>query len=168
MFDEHMRFTDGDEVVGLTMSVYSSRRLPMVFQYWMAEVSRDILRLGVFFRSAGVMLQVPGAAALDWDSDDEAEMLMVHSERGMLCNALAEALERLGVKHLMDQLDELECVEDDELTDEWRDLLKLRQGQKHGLTNLIALLLDHLVLYPGMKEIDTAAEPHWWHCWKPE
>ena len=167
MFDKNMRFTDGDETVGLIMSVYGAKRLPMVFQYWMAELSRDILRLGVFFRCTGVMLQVPGTAAFEWVDDQETEQLMVHSEHGELCNVLAEAFERLGVKHLMDQLDELECL-DDELREEWEDLLKRRQGQKGGLLNMIMLLLDKLVLHPGMKEIDTAAEPHWWHCWKPE
>ena len=65
MFDESMHIRDGDELHLLTMLVRDSSRLPLVFEWWMAELARDHLRLGVYFRAAALMLQIPGAAGFD-------------------------------------------------------------------------------------------------------
>ena len=81
-----------------------------MFHIWMAALSRDMLRLGVYFRSLCIMLQIPGAAEYEWvcDTDGEIEYdedpLLQSPDEDTVSTVLEEALDRLGVKHLMAQL----------------------------------------------------------------
>ena len=94
----------------LGLNVICSSPITKMFQIWMAELSRDMLRLGVYFRALGIMLQVPGAPDFEWsfDSDGENEFdtdaLIRSADEDTVSTVLEEALDRLGVKHLMAQL----------------------------------------------------------------
>ena len=38
-------------------------------------------------------------------------------------------------------------------------------GMEHGLLNVVAECLDHLIVKPGMAEVDEASRPTWWQDW---
>ena len=75
MFDENAWFMRNGLKHALGLDVFCSSPITKMFQIWMAEVSRDMLRLGVYFRAVGIMLQIPGAAEYEgvWDTDGEIE-----------------------------------------------------------------------------------------------
>jgi hypothetical protein len=167
MLDQNLQIKDGKTLLPLIMEVHGAERLGRVFQFWMAELSRDVLRLGVYFRAAGIMLQVPHAASFPWVADDETDELLRTADRDTVGAVLAAALEIAGNKWVLDDVDELDFAEQ-ELSEQWNELLERRTSQKHGLNNLIAACLDKLLVAPGMEEIDKADEPHWWQRWRPE
>ena len=130
-----------------------------------AEVARDYLRLGVFFRAVGIMLQVPGAARYAWvDDDNETWDLIKETDDNALINVLAECFDRLGGKQLIEQVPGGDYNEE-ELPEEWTDLLNKQAGVKNGLLNVVAECLDALVVRPGMVEINAAVEQPWWLRW---
>ena len=47
-----------------------------------------------------------------------------------------------------------------------RDIQRLAVHCKEHPPTVVAELLDHLVIEPGLAEIDTAQEPHWWQRWR--
>ena len=70
----HPNTLDSDEENDYWVSVRRTEDLPGMFQFWLAYVARDLLRLGVFFRAAAIMAQLPGAGAyrpLGYDDFDE-------------------------------------------------------------------------------------------------
>ena len=165
MFDEHMQIRDGEKLFPLHLLVRGSEPLPMVFQLWMAEVARDHLRLGVYFRAVGIMLQVPGAPEYAWvDDDSETWDLIKETDENALLNVLAECFARLGVKQLIEQVPGPD-YDEEELPEEWTDLLNKLAGVKNGLLNVVAECLDALVVGPGMAEINGAVEQPWWLRW---
>lgn len=172
MFDESMHIRDGDELHLLTMLVRDASRLPLVFEWWMAELARDHLRLGVYFRAVAIMLQVPGAAAYgnvaDRDFGETVASLVAHATGPELLDALTECLDRLGVKHLMQQIPGGADREPYVLDEDWRALLDRQAQVKHGLLNIVAECLDALIVRPGTEEIDQADEPHWWQRCRAE
>ena len=173
MLDETMQIRDGDKLLPLVMNLSGSEPPPMVFQFWMAELARDMLRLGIYFRTVGIMLQIPGGAEYEWVGDDEDDEndaatweLVRATDQNALLNVLAECLDRLGVKGLMEQVPAPD-YEPEALSDEWEALLDKRAKVKNGLLTVVAECLDTLAVRPGMAEIDQADEPHWWQRWRP-
>ena len=172
MLHEHMQVHDGDKRFELVTDVSGSEPLTMAFQFWMAEVARDMLRLGVYFRAVAIMLQIPGAAEYQWvedegENENETPNLIAGSGQNTLRNVLAECLERLGAKPLMEQVAGAD-YEAEELSDEWRAVLDKREKVKNGLLTVVAECLDKLVVRPGMEEIGQADEPHWWQRFRVE
>lgn len=173
MFDPHTQMRYGRRIVPFHTEVSGSEPLPMIFSLWMAEVARDHLRLGVYFRAVGIMLQIPGAAKYQFVVDDgEAWDLIRKTDRNALFNVLAECLDRLGAKELIEQVpgagDEL--AGDDpprRLSRRWKKFLDRRARVRHGLLNVVAECLDALVVRPGIAEIEAAGEQPWWHRWRP-
>lgn len=157
----------------LGLQLFSSTPITRMFQIWMAELSRDMLRLGVYFHALGIMLQIPGVADYEWetDEDDENEYdedpLFLSADEDTVFTVLAEALERLGAGHLMAQLPDADC-ETVELDDEWTEMLDRRQEQENGLLSVVAVCLDRLIVDPGMAEIVRVPEQPWWNQWIPQ
>ena len=170
---------DSIECGGGNVSCPSVRRtgdLPGAGQFWMAYVARDLLRLGVFFRAAAIMLQIPGAGRYrvlhydnvddnlpDWDEDPSQWLGEV--DRDTVFDVLAECLRRLGAEELMQQVTGGEDFEQEELSEEWVAYLDRHAGMEHGLLNVVAECLDELIVRPGMKEIDIAPRASWWQQW---
>ena len=50
---------DGEKLVGFFPSVRACGTATRAFQFWMAEMARDHLRLGVFFGALGAHLRTP-------------------------------------------------------------------------------------------------------------
>ncbi len=176
MFYDHLEVHDGDETCPLGTYVSNSKRLPMVFQFWTAELSRDILRLGVYFRAVAIMLQIPGAAEYEWAPDEEYDAdeggpdtddLIGASGETMLHNVLGECLKRLDAEHLTEQLPDPSYLRH-KLSAEWRAMLDRREEVANGLLTLVAQCLDRLIVDPGRREIEKDSEPHWWQRFRVE
>ena len=173
MFDENAYLMRNGLKLGLSLSVRCSMPMTKMLQIWMAELSRDMLRLGVYFRALGIMLQIPGAPDYEWFSDADGEnqfetdMLFNASDEDTLFTVLAEALDRLGVGHLMEQMPEAD-YEAVELDDEWQEMLARREKNKNGLLSLVADCLDLLIVKPGMAEIVQVPEQPWWNQHVPQ
>jgi len=166
---------DGNLVAFFT-AVRSSEDLPSVLQFWMAYVARDLLRLGVFFRAAALMQQLPGGACYrpvpyddnDDNAPDEDEdpwQWVGRADRDTAFNVLAECLRRLGAAGVMNQIPGGKDYQREELSAEWKEYLDRHGKIKHGLLNVIAQCLDELVVQPGMEEIDAEPCPTWWQRW---
>ncbi len=156
--------------------VRSTEDLPETLQYWMAHMAREMLLLGVYFRAAALMSQIPGAARYryvmyddnddDQPNDDEDPRRWVRrANRDTVCNVLAECLQRLGAAGVMKQIPEVKDYERIELSAEWKDYLDRQAKIKHGLLSVIAECLDELIVQPGMAEIDVEPYPTWWQRW---
>ena len=170
MFDDNMQFRDGDEIYSLHLGVRASFPLTSIFKFWMAEVARDMLRLGVYFDALTVMMQVPGAAGYGWYSDNENKIddLIRESDRETVMDGLAACLDKVGAIHLMKQIPGWFADGRDQPPEPWRQLIQELAEEKHGLLNLIATCLDDLLVDPGMAEIDRAVEVPWWHRTVPD
>lgn len=163
---------DGDKLLSLCTDVRGSDRLPMVFQMWMAELARDLLRLGVYFHAAGIMLQMPGAGEYEWvadhDLDDRTHEHVSESGEDELLDVLAECLKRLGAPaELLRQVPGGADRERQDVSEEWKQFLDERGVVKNGLLNVVGECLDELVVRPGMDEIDEQPAPRWWDRWRP-
>ena len=173
MFDENAYIMRNGIRDFLHLDVCSSSPITKMFQIWMAELSRDMLRLGVYFRALGIMLQVPGAADYEWFSDADGEnqfdtdMLFNSSTENTLFTVLAESLERLGVGPLIEQMPDAD-YEAVELDEEWQEMLDRRERNKNGLLSLVADCLDRLIVEPGMAEIVHVPEQPWWNQCVPQ
>ncbi len=168
MFEKDVHIRVDGKLCPLHMYLSGSEPLAMVFQFWMGEVARDFLRLGVYFRAVGIMLQIPGAAKYEYVSDDsQAFELIEETKPNMLLNVLLECLDRLGVKELMEQVPAPDYYEE-ELSEAWNTMLDEREKVNNGLLHTVAECLDELVVKPGMTEIAGADERHWWHRRHPE
>ncbi|MCH8912898.1 MAG: hypothetical protein IIA33_04950 [Planctomycetes bacterium] len=173
MFDENAYLLRDGLKVGLSLSVRCGTPMTKMLEIWMAEVSRDMLRLGVYFRALGIMLQIPGAPDYEWFSDADGEDqfetddLFNGSDENTLFTVLGEALERLGVGHLMEQLPEAD-YQAVELDDEWQAMLDRREKNKNGLLSLVADCLDRLIVDPGMAEIVQVPVQPWWNQCVPQ
>lgn len=173
MFDENAYLMRHGLRNLLSLDVRGSEPITKMFQIWMAEVSRDMLRLGVYFRALGIMLQIPGAADYEWFSDADGEdqfdtdMLFGSSNENTLSTVLAKSLDRLGAKHLMEQMPDAD-YEAVELCDDWQAMLDRRERNKNGLLSLVADCLDLLIVEPGMAEIVQVPEQPWWNQWVPQ
>ncbi len=168
MFEKDVHIRAGEKLLPLHLYVSGSEPLPMVFQFWMAEVARDFLRLGVYFHAVGIMLQIPGAAEYEFLSDElDAFYLIPKTKPNILLNVLVECLDRLGVKELMEQVPAPDYYKE-ELPEAWNTLLDEQAKMKNGLLQVVSERLDEVVVKPGMTEIADGDEPHWWHRWHPE
>ena len=156
--------------------VRSSKDLPLALQFWMAHVARDLLQLGVFFRAAAIMLQVPGAGRYEvlnfddmdpdvGDDDDDPQCWVGSVDRGTVFDVLAECLRRLEAEDLMEQVPGAADCERGELPDEWKEYLDEQAKTEHGLLNVVAECLDELIVRPGMAEIDARPQATWWQQW---
>ena len=168
MFEKDLHIRTGEKLYPLHMYVSGSEPLAMVFQFWMGEAARDLLRLGVYFRAVGIMLQIPGAATYEYPSDEPDTLGLIEKTRpNMLLNVLVECLDRLGVKELMEQVPAPDYYEE-QLPEAWKTMLDEREKIGNGLLQVVAECLDELVVGRGMTEIVEADEPRWWHRWHPE
>jgi len=170
MFDEAMQIRDGDELYLVTVLLRNSSRLPLVFEWWMAELARDHLRLGVYFRAVAIMLQLPGAAGFERvdSEDDEIRRQVGGSDAEELLNVLAEALARLDVADVLRQVPGGTTLTPEPPGHAWKVLLEKWEGLENGLLNIIAACLDELIIKPGLVEIDEADELRWWQRWHVE
>ena len=170
MLDQAMCVTHGGERIGVSLHMGCTERVAMAFQFWMAELSRDVLRLGVHFRAVGVLLQVPGGAAFEYADDtfeNESERLDLigASDRDELLNVLADCFKRLGAADGLIAQVAGPNFKAYEPSEPWKKLLDKRAAVENGLLTLTAECLESLVIVPGMAEIHEADEPHWWHRW---
>ena len=168
---------DGRRSRPLVKRLCGSERLPMVFQFWMAELSRELLRLGVYFRAVGIMLQIPGGADYEWVADEQVEGdeydenktglwdLIDGSSRDTVFNVLAECLHRLRSPDVMAWLPEAEFVSE-ELSPEWKELLDKREPVQNGLLSVVGECLDALLIRPGRKAIEQGGKLPWWEEWR--
>ena len=175
VLESHAFQSDGQQCHFYT-DVRDTEDLPTVLQFWMAHAARDLLRLGVYFRAAALMCQIPGGARYrhvphdDVDDDlpdhDEDPWRWVRgADPGTVFNVLAECLRRRGAAGVMKQVPGGQEYERIELSAEWKDYLDRRAKTKHGLLNVIAECLDELIVRPGMAEIDAEPQPTWWQRW---
>ena len=173
MFDENAYLLRDGLRNFLSLDVRSAEPMTKMLQIWMAEVSRDMLRLGVYFRALGIMLQIPGAPDYEWFSDADGEDqfetddLFNASDENTLSTVLAECLDRLRAAHLMEQLPDADYV-GVELDDEWQAMLDRREQHENGLLSLVADCLDRLIVKPGMAEIVHVPEQPWWNQYVPQ
>ena len=175
MLESHAFESDGREN-RLFTRLRETEDLPTVLQFWMAHVARDLLRLGVFFRAAALMCQIPGGARYryvphddvddDLPNDDEDPRHWVgRADRDTAFSVLAECLRRLGAAGVMKQVPGGEDYEQVELSAEWNEYLDRRAERKHGLLNVVAECLDELIVRPEMDEIDVEPQSTWWQRW---
>jgi hypothetical protein len=170
MFYDDLRVRDGDQEHALIMSVGLSERTHMVFQFWAAELARDVLRLGVYFHAMGFFLQAPGAADYDWKKDREFQMehgteiteLADASSKHTLRNVLAECLRLLGAPSLITQIPATKYAPEG-VPEEWKPVIARCQKTRNRLLGLVADCVDRLLVDPGLEEIRRADQPHWWH-----
>ena len=170
MFDDSMEIKDGNKLYPLHLCTSGSEPLPLVFEFWMAELARDHLRLGVYFRAVAIMLQIPGAAKYEWVGDDEENEyetpdLVRASSRDELLGALGECFRRLGAEQLIDQLPDPDAA-GQEVSDDWAKLLDKRGKVDNGLLNVVAECLDKLIVRPGLAEITAPVTEPWWQRWR--
>ena len=156
--------------------VRSTKDLPVAIQFWTAYVARDLLQLGVFFRAAAIMLQVPGAprykglfyddADPDLGNEDEDPGRWVRrADADTVFSVLGECLRRLEVEGLIEQVPDAADYEREELSGEWKEYLARQGATEHGLLNVVAECLDELIVRPGMAEIDDEPRATWWQQW---
>ncbi len=147
------------------LDLRSSKNLPVALQFWMANMTRDLLQLGVFFRAAAIMLQVPGAAGYEDviyddqdpdgpDADEDPASWVGGADWDTTFSVLAECLRRLEAEHLMEQVPGAAKYEREELSTEWKEYLDRRAATEHGLLNVVAVCLDEVIVRPGMAEND--------------
>ncbi len=158
------------------LDLRSSKNLPEALQFWTAYVTRDLLQLGVFFRAAAIMLQVPGAARYEdvtyddqdpdsADADEDPACWVEGTDWGTTFSVLAECLRRLEAEHLMEQVPGAAKYEREELSSEWKEYLDRRAATENGLLNVVAVCLDEVIIRPGMAEIDEKPQATWWQQW---
>ncbi len=173
---ESPTFKIDGRLVAFFTDVRSAEDLPAALQFWMAYLARDLLRLGVFFRAAALMQQLPGGARYRYvihdDVDDKAppeeddpREWVRGAGRETVLNVLAECLRRLGAASVMKQVPGGKDYEREELSAEWKEYLDRQAKIKHGLLNVIGECLDELIVRPGLDEIDAEPEPTWWQRW---
>ena len=169
---EHSTFKIDGKQYSFGTDLRNCKDLPLTLQFWMAYMARDLLQLGVFFRAAGIMLQLPGAARyefVDYDNlgDDPGDR-MSPVGKPTVFNLLAECLRRLGAEALIEQVPGAADYERVELSAEWKKYLDRQATIEHGLLNVVAECLDRLLVRPGMFQIDRAPamrrerKPTWW------
>ena len=144
--------------------------LLLALQFWPACLARSLLRLGVFFRAAAIMLQVPGGTRFEFvlkgGNDDEIGEWVWGELRRTLLDVFGECLNRLKASpEILKQLPGGKEYECQELSDKWTDFLDSQAAVKDGLLNVVAEILDELIVRPGMEEIDVVPEPAWWQTW---
>lgn len=159
------------KLVSFPNGVRGNEDLPFAMQFWMAYVARDLLQLGIFFRAATIMLQVPDGAqcrfVLDAETEENHALEWVcGADRNTLFNVLADCLRRLGASTLMKQVPGGKDYERAALSDGWKEFLDGQSKIKHGLQNVIGEILDELIVRPGMEEIDAVPQPKWWQTWR--
>ncbi len=92
--------------------VWSTHDLPRTLEFWIAYVARDLLKLGVYFRAAALLCEIPGGAryrplsyddvdpeALPWD--DGPWHWVQGADRNTVCSVLAECLRRLNASAVL-------------------------------------------------------------------
>ena len=67
---DYVEFRAGKGFWRFDLNVRGTYPLARALDFWMAELARDHLRLGLCFRALAIMLQVPGAAGYEWLGDD--------------------------------------------------------------------------------------------------
>ena len=164
---------EGGRLILLSPQVRSSELLPQVFEMWMAELARDLHRLGVYFRAVGIMLQIPNIRDYEWTEDQEFENQagdrVAETDAEALLDVLAECLQRLGAPaELLLQAPGGAEHRRRDVSEEWKQYLDVREKVQHGLQNIVSEILDELIVRPGMAEIDEKSLPHWWDRWRPE
>ena len=153
--------------------------IPYMFQAWMAHLAREQLRLGVFFRAAAIMAQVPGAStyeAITYNNHDDDVPdyeycpldRLINVEPDIIYSILAECLERLKVGHLIDEVPTT-ASRYRQLPVEWIQYLNAQEDYEHAYQNVIAECLNMLIVKPGMTELNDQAQSTWWQeCWAEE
>jgi hypothetical protein len=175
VLESHPFKSDGREANFWT-DVRTTEDLPKVLEFWMAQFARDLLRLGVYFRAAALMCQIPGGAryrCVHYDdiddelpNDDEDPRYWVgRADDPTVLNVLGECLRRLGATPVMRQVPGGKDYERRELSAKWKKYLDRHAKIKHGLLNVVAECLDRLIVRPGMEEIDTEPYSTWWQRW---
>ena len=155
-------------------ALYSELRgnsdLPLAMQFWTARVARDLLQFGVFLQAATIMLQVLGGAGSEFvvNEDEEDDIAKrVRGEHGRtLLDVFADCVKRLHASpEILKQLPGGEGYERRELSKEWTAFLDAQEEVEHGLQNVVAEILDKLIVRPKLNEIDAAPVPTWWQEW---
>ena len=169
-------FKINGEMVSSFPDVRSSKNLPLTLQFWTAYVARDLLQLGVFFRAAAIMCQVPGADRYEYvlyddndedlpDEDENPQRWVGRADYNTAFNVLAECLRRTGAEDLVEQVPGAGGYTQKKLSDEWKEYLDRQAATENGLLNVVAECLDELIVRPGMEEIDDSSRPTWWQKW---
>ena len=147
-----------------------NRDLPAAMQFWTARFAREMLQFGVFLRAAAIMLQVPGGVeyefVLNEDEEDEISEWVRGKGRRTLLDVFADCLDRLEASpEILKQVPGGTDYTPKELSEEWTAFLDGQQKVEHGLQNVVAEILDKLILWPKMNEIDVTPTPTWWQEW---
>ena len=172
MFQRDLVVHDGNDTLNLTTDLFRSGRLGEVFQFWMAELARDLLRLGVYFRAAGLMLQIPGGADYQWPGQerhkDPGDEFTRDDQSEIVLDVLATCLERLDASHLLEQVPGGAEYQPSELCGEQAVYVERMAHEENGLLSVVARCLDELVVRPGMAEVDAMTTAPWWLRWRAE
>ena len=143
------------------------------FEFWMACVARDLLRLGVYFRAQAIMIQIPGAADYhDLCPDDVDENRPAETDdpydwlhgvdRGTVLGVLAECLRRLDAAHILKRIPDVKRIRPKKLSAKWHKYLDRLAEYECGLLNVVAECLDELIVRPGFAAIDCGPQTTWW------
>ena len=155
---------------GFDLALRYNHDLPLAMQFWIAYLARDLLQFEAFLRAAAVMLQVPGGARYEFvrNDDDEDEIWQrIHGRgRRILLDVLADCLNRLEASPgILAQVPGGKDHKPKKLSKPWTDFLDGWSSKDFGLLNVVAEILDELIVHPGLAEIDAAPGPAWWQGW---
>ena len=168
-----VEFEAGGRSYQFTANVRGTYPVEQAFEFWMAYVARDLLRLGVFFRAQAIMIQIPGAKDYcflchdDLDvklppGDDDPYELLNEADRGTVLSVLIECLRRLDAVAVLEQIPEAKRIHPKKLSAKWCEYLDREAKYECGLQNVVAECLDELIVRPGFVEIDCGPLPMWW------
>ncbi len=142
----------GGEVTWINEQVRFGDRLPDVFRRQMEQLGVIHRWLSGYFRAAGILLQIPGAAAYRWiedETDDDLWDLIWNPDATSTLNVLAAALERLDAGELLGQVPGGDGFKRRALPVEAR--VRLAERDRMGLLNVVADCLDRLLVVPNIE-----------------
>ena len=173
MLDDDVKVVIDGETKCFDFSICTAQDLPATLQFWMAYVARDLLYLGAFFRAAGILLQIPGAAQYErvhYEDDDDEEPdedldpcnRLKHAKAYTVFSVLAECLKRLAVASLIEQIPDADQYTPVDLSKDWTEYLDEHAKLENGLLTVVTECLNRLIVSPTRIELDNEPEPAWW------
>ncbi len=133
--------------------VHYGLQSPGAFRKRMDQLQAIHRWLSAYFEATAIMLQIPGASEyeyLEGEDPDNATEHIWNADRDMLFSILAEALERLEVSSLIEQVPGAENYRTRKLPVELR--LILAERDRNGVMNIAAECLDWLMVIPEIEE----------------
>ena len=142
----------------------------LAIQFWTAYFARHLIRFGAFLRGTAIMLQIPGGLRYEFvlkdGNEDEIADWIANEDGPTLLDLLADCLKRLKAPStILKEMPGGKSYQPDELTEEWADFLDRYEKEKDGLQNVVAEIIDEMIVRPEMKAIDNIPQTMWWQEW---